>query len=1000
MRRVVCTIFCLSLPALALPSTSAVTPQEALAKIRATDLQAEGIPVKRLILDLGVGELELTDGSLYILGGYEQTSIEAVFMGHGVLRFTPPDDVEAGQLELFTGAEELDEPITEVSFAATRDAVVAAIRSQESDGSVDLEQEQRAGERAAKWIAGYERELLGVEVALLHDAVGDPTHDGFFAATVKGEDLEDFLFSIDPSATEPITLGQFVRLEMSEKEERKGKKALHKAQKGGRFIGVELEELGTFDTWVSSHMVDADGVAYGGTPGFTPRHYEMAVSITKEGRIDVTSKIKLESLSGRSRSIAFELDSDLVVKAAVDASGHGLFHHQVGDEFWVFLDEPVPAGQLYEVEIRYDGLALTKVRAKTYTLRSPTGWYPRIGLSDLATYDVSFNPPPHHDLVASGKAVSTSRYRFDQPVGYFSFEMGNFDIEYFDIGETVRVTIAWDKVAQRSGDDLEGLIKSLFGHILSYYDKTLGDYPFDFLTVVTVPRDYAQSLPGFITLPSGITSGLDVFQQFYVTDPRMVIAHELAHQWWGHIVSFDSYRDQWISEAMASYSASAWMRASISPENRPAVDLTSGWWFSLNDTTASQRTVDSLGPLVLGARLDSSHYPAYIPIVYEKGAVVLNTLAEAFGEENFLKVLNRIVEHSRGKFVSTDTLLRMVEQVTGQDLAWFADRYIYGTGIPKVYYSYTLNEVEAGKWNVSIDLEQEAPFIHHYKLVRDDDAWDFEISTESMFDTDKTVIAIPVQIRVKQEEDKKAKKKKRKDTSEMIRELARVVAGEAISDEKLAEGKIVFRGTADTVNFDLPFEPAAVWLDRRSDVYGRFYDSSRWPRYALTGQAFAAENAGDYDKAAQLYRKAIEAEYYVPNDSDEYDADADKDDAESAALAAGVRLTKMYLRSGEHALAAAQLEKVEAKPKKYRRAYREEIEVARSRIDLGSGNYSAIVERLRKRLRGNDRMRTIEGYAVLAVAAHEIGDDEVYKKAAKIAEKNGVDIDALKELRD
>lgn len=1000
MRRVVCIFFCLPLLAAALPDTPAATPQEVLTKIRANDFQAEGIPVKGLILDLGMGELELTDGRLYVLGGYEQTSIEAVFIGHGTLRFTPPDDVEAGQLELFTGTRELDESITEISFATTSDFVVAAIRSRESDGSVDLKQEQRARERAAKWIAGYERELLGVEVALLHDAIADPVYDGFFAATVRGEDLEDFLLSVDPSAAEPVTLGQFVRLEMTEKEERRGRKALHKAQKKGRFIGVELKELGTFDTWVSSHLVDTDGVTFGGTPGFTPRHYEMAVDITREGRIDVTCKINLESLSGLHKSIAFELDSDLAVKAVVDASGNALFHYQVGDEFWVFLEQPVPADQPYEIEIRYAGLALTKVIAKTYTLRNPTGWYPRIGLSDLATYDVSFMPPPNYDLVASGKAVSKSRFRFDQPVGYFSFEMGDYDIEYFNVGDAVRVTIAWDKVAKKSGDDLEGLIKSVLGDVLSYYDKTLGDYPFDFLTVVTVPRDYAQSLPGFITLPSSITSGLNIFQQFYVTDPRMIIAHELAHQWWGHIVMFDSYRDQWISEAMASYSASAWVHASIAPEYRPTVDLTSGWWVSLNARTASQRTVDSLGPLVLGARLDSSHYAAYLPIVYKKGAVVLNTLAEAFGEENFLKVLNKIIEHSRGKVVSTDALLQMVERVTGQDLAWFRDRYIYGTGIPKVYYSYTLNEVDAGKWNVRVDLEQEAPFIRRYKLVRVDSVWDFEISTESMFDTDETILAIPVQIRVKEKEDKEAKQKKHKSASEVITELARVMAGEATSDEKLAEGMIVFRGTADTVDFDLPFEPAAVWLDRRSDVYGRFYDASRWPRYTLTRQAFAAENAGDYDKAARLYEKAIEAEYYVPIDPDDYDADDDKDDSESAAVAARVLLAEMYLRSGDHDLAATQLDKVEAKPKKYRRVYREEIEVARSRIDLGSGDYSAIVERLRKRLRGRDRLRSIEGYAVLAVAAHEIGDDEIYKKAAKMAEKNGVNIDALQELRD
>ena len=111
-------------------------------------------------------------------------------------------------------------------------------------------------------------------------------------------------------------------------------------------------------------------------------------------------------------------------------------------------------------------------------------------------------------------------------------------------------------------------------------------------------------------------------------------------------------------------------------------------------------------------------------------------------------------------------------------------------------------------------------------------------------------------------------------------------------------------------------------------------------------------------------------------------------------------LAELHLRSGEHARAGVELDFVEASPKKVRRTYRERIEVARSRLDLGQRNYQAIVDRLRKRLRGGDRMRMIEGYAVLAVAAHETGNDEIYEKASRSAEKNGVDISVLTDLRE
>ena len=211
---------------------------------------------------------------------------------------------------------------------------------------------------------------------------------------------------------------------------------------------------------------------------------------------------------------------------------------------------------------------------------------------------------------------------------------------------------------------------------------------------------------------------------------------------------------------MATYSATAWMHAAFSAQERPTVDLTARWTLSLSDRTAG-RSVDSLGPMVLGQRLESSHYPAYIPIVYEKGPVVLNTLAEAFGEEAFLKILNKIIEHGRGKIVTTDDLIEMIERLSGQDLDWFRDRYVYGTGIPQVYYSYELKERDSGTWNVSIHLEQDASFIYRYKLIHEDGVWDFEIASERMFETDSSVLPIPVQIRVKPDEDKKAKSKKK-----------------------------------------------------------------------------------------------------------------------------------------------------------------------------------------------------------------------------------------------
>ncbi len=104
---------------------------------------------------------------------------------------------------------------------------------------------------------------------------------------------------------------------------------------------------------------------------------------------------------------------------------------------------------------------------------------------------------------------------------------------------------------------------------------------------------------------------------------RTVVAHEIAHQWWGHQVGWLRWRDQWLSEAMANYAALLWARKYL-PDLDPAIGPIGAWQDDLTATLADGRSLESVGPVVLGGRLDSSlTEEAYEPIVYRKGAVVL-----------------------------------------------------------------------------------------------------------------------------------------------------------------------------------------------------------------------------------------------------------------------------------------------------------------------------------------------------------------------------------------
>jgi aminopeptidase N len=174
--------------------------------------------------------------------------------------------------------------------------------------------------------------------------------------------------------------------------------------------------------------------------------------------------------------------------------------------------------------------------------------------------------------------------------------------------------------------------------------------------------------------------------------------HEVMHQWWGNVVGWDNYRDQWLTEGLANYIA----LVGTDGEN-PAEHLLTHWLdLYRKDLTAQvpgqEYTVDDAGPLVHGVRLNSSRDPdAYSKIVYGKGAWVFHMLrmmlqdsASKNPDERFIALLHVLLESHRYRALTTEDLQKAVERVMtpamdlegGKSMDWFFEQYVHSTGIP------------------------------------------------------------------------------------------------------------------------------------------------------------------------------------------------------------------------------------------------------------------------------------------------------------------------------
>ncbi|MBI1739112.1 MAG: hypothetical protein HYR58_07680 [Acidobacteria bacterium] len=253
----------------------------------------------------------------------------------------------------------------------------------------------------------------------------------------------------------------------------------------------------------------------------------------------------------------------------------------------------------------------------------------------------------------------------------------------------------------------------------------MGPFPFERLAVAQIPGSFGQGWPGllylstlsFLTPTDQSRAGIGRRTQDQFSE--LVPIHELAHQWWGNVVGWGSYRDQWIQEGLANY------LALMFAESRQPGELAARLENYRSDLTAKENgseAPDEIGPLALGYRLRSSKSPGgYAQLVYPKASWAFHMLrmmlrqsgappvAKKSGatkspevsrepDERFEKLMQTLLTNYRHRALTTADLQREVEKVMTPEMDlegskktpgrpgamdWFFDQWVGGTGIPK-----------------------------------------------------------------------------------------------------------------------------------------------------------------------------------------------------------------------------------------------------------------------------------------------------------------------------
>jgi len=229
--------------------------------------------------------------------------------------------------------------------------------------------------------------------------------------------------------------------------------------------------------------------------------------------------------------------------------------------------------------------------------------------------------------------------------------------------------------------------------------------------VTEIPSQHGQGMPGLLHL------AWSTFQSEEPVWDALFRAHEVAHQWWGHTVRWESYHDQWISEALCDFSG-AWFVQEKYGEDRKYFEILDKWRKSVVEKGTTGLRLrggwtagTEAGPIWLGYRLVTSKSSDYGTLVYSKGAYIIHMIRCMMrdwtkgSDERFIEMMRDFVRTYYRKTVTTDDLQRIVEKHVGESMGWFFDQWIYDIHVPRFDFESTIRE-EGEKYFVDVEITQ------------------------------------------------------------------------------------------------------------------------------------------------------------------------------------------------------------------------------------------------------------------------------------------------------
>ncbi len=694
-------------------------------QLRDQSLGGDAIAVTNFTLKRDGGTFLFHQGSFIFATPINGKVTAAVFTGDGQFILTPPIPGESRMLSFLSKQNG--------EFVETFKTVVLRFTDNTYDeikkaGSVAQGASMNAD--ALRSFQDYSRRQIkyNFEARILQDVLSNEP-GGFFVAFINGQNFSSKLvYTIDPHGADDVAPEE---------------------------ISLRTYDDSKYGIWAAFHYSDEykSGVARGtqANSAFDIQHQNLDTKIDKNGMLHGNAMTTIVSQANSLRAVGFDLYRKLRVQKVTDADGNPLSFIQEDKDhdadYWVILPKPLAKGETLSIRTIYEGKdAVTNEGGGNYYPVARENWFPNTHFGRYATYEMRFSAPHKVQLVANGDLISSKTegdqevtvWKTDVPQSVAGFNLGVFkkmDMQIEKGGYTVESyanTERPDSVGSLQSEiQMAGAENSV---VLGTMDTTLmmkkplaeaqlavqlysyyfGDLPFKRVSMTQQTAcSYGQSWPSLVYLPICSYFDSTVRHQLGMDDMRgywtIVAPHEIAHQWWGHTVGFNSYRDQWLSEGFADFSAALFIQIALKDEKGYRKFWKDEYELMTEKNSQGFRGIDA-GALTFGYRLSTTKTGGVTRrLIYPKGAYVLQMIrmmlwSPKTGDDNFRSFMQDFVKTYYNRAASTEDFKETLEKhmLPSMDLDgnkkmdWFFNEYVYGTAFPDYAFDYSFEPMQGG----------------------------------------------------------------------------------------------------------------------------------------------------------------------------------------------------------------------------------------------------------------------------------------------------------------